>query len=379
MKQILVAVLFIMSSLEAFSQVGALKINGTILEGGARPLEGATITLMRKVDSSVVKISVSDKAGRFELDNLTAHTYFIQVTAVGLEAYNSSEIELSAQKPVVSLPEIHLAVQAASMGAVTVVAKRPLIEMRADRTVVNVEAAVTNVGATALEVLEKSPGISVDRDGNVSLKGRAGVLILVDGKQTYLSGADLASMLKGMSASELDQVEIMTNPPAKYDAAGNSGVINIKTKKNKQKGFNGNLSLSYGQGFYWKTNNSINLNYRNAKFNVFMNYSMNSNKGFSDLHILRTYYAPDNKTVTSIFEQPTYMNNHGQNNSIKTGIDYYLSKKTTVGIVASGFINKGEFNANSTGYLQDNTGHTDSVANTLSTTQDKWKNGSVNL
>ena len=265
------------------------------------------------------------------------------------------------------------------MGAVTVVAKRPLIEMRADRTLVNVEAAVTNVGASALEVLEKSPGVSVDRDGNVSLKGRAGVLILVDGKQTYLSGNDLAYMLKNMAASELDQIEIMTNPPAKYDAAGNSGVINIKTKKSKQKGFNGNLSLNYGQGFYWKTNNSINLNYRNSKFNVFMNYSMNANKGFSELHILRTYYAPDGKTVTSMFEQPTYMNNHGKNNSLKAGIDYYLSKKTTVGIVTSGFINNGEFKANSTGYLQDNIGKTDSVANTLSNTKDKWKNGSVNL
>ena len=379
MKRILFSLLLLLSGLAGFSQQGKLKINGIVLETGSKPVEGATVTLMRKVDSSVVKISVSDKDGRFELDNLTATTYFVQVTAVGLETYSSTGIELSAQKPAVILPDIRLAVQTASMGAVTVVAKRPLIEMRADRTLVNVEAAVTNVGATALEVLEKSPGVSVDRDGNVSLKGRAGVLILVDGKQTYLSGNDLASMLKSMAASELDQIEIMTNPPAKYDAAGNSGVINIKTKKNKQKGFNGNLSLSYVQGFYWKTNNSINLNYRNSKFNVFMNYSMNANKGFSELHILRTYYAPDNKTVTSLFEQPTYMNNHGRNNSLKAGIDYYLTKKTTVGIVTSGFINNGEFSANSTGYLQDNTGNTDSVANTLSTTRDQWKNGSVNL
>ena len=215
MKRILFSLLLLLSGLAGFSQQGKLKINGIVLETGSKPVEGATVTLMRKVDSSVVKISVSDKDGRFELDNLTATTYFVQVTAVGLETYSSAGIELSAQKPAVILPDIRLAVQTASMGAVTVVAKRPLIEMRADRTLVNVEAAVTNVGATALEVLEKSPGVSVDRDGNVSLKGRAGVLILVDGKQTYLSGNDLASMLKSMAASELDQIEIMTNPPAK--------------------------------------------------------------------------------------------------------------------------------------------------------------------
>jgi outer membrane receptor for ferrienterochelin and colicin len=116
-----------------------------------------------------------------------------------------------------------------------------LVEQKIDRTIVNVDAAVTNVGATALEVLENSPGVQVDRDGNVSLKGKQGVLILIDGKQSYLAGPDLAALLASMSASQLDQIEIMTNPPAKYDASGNSGVINIKTKKNKQRGFNGSL------------------------------------------------------------------------------------------------------------------------------------------
>jgi hypothetical protein len=366
------------SATTGFSQAD-LRITGTIHEAGSKALEGATVSLMRKIDSAVVKIVITNKQGHFELDKLTTQSYFLQVSAVGFETYNSDSINLSSNNPLVSVPEINLTAQSTSMGAVTVVAKRPLIEMKADRTVVNVEAAVTNIGATALEVLEKSPGISVDRDGNVSLKGRQGVLILIDGKQTFLSGNDLANFLKGMAASQLDQIEIMTNPPAKYDAAGNSGVINIKTKKNAQKGFNGNLSLSYGQGVYWKTNNSINLNYRNEKFNIFMNYSMNSGKGFSNLHILRSYYGPDNKTVTSLFEQPSSFNNFRNNNSLKAGMDYFVSKKTTVGIVTSGFINKSEFQTNSTGYLQDSFGKTDSIANTLSASKNNWKNGTVNL
>jgi len=379
MRRILLFAMMLAVCLSSFAQTSGFGINGVVVGKDGNLLEGVTVTLMRSADSSVVKISITDKEGRYDLDKLAADKYFMGISAIGHESYNTAVIEISESNPVVSVPTINLAVQSASMGAVTVVAKRPLIEMKADRTLVNVDAAVTNVGATALEVLEKSPGVSVDRDGNVSLRGRQGVLILVDGKQTYLSGTDLASMLKSMAASQLDQIEIMTNPPAKYDAAGNSGVINIKTKKSKQKGFNGNVSLSYGQGVFWKTNNSLNVNYRNEKLNVFMNYSMNSNKGFSDLHILRTYYGADNKTVMSIFEQPTYMKSYGRNNSLKVGMDYYLSKKTTLGILGSGFINNGEFNANSTGYLQDNVGKTDSVANTLSNNNDRWKNGSVNL
>ena len=114
------------------------------------------------------------------------------------------------------------------MAGVTVTAKKPLIEQKLDRTIVNVEASATNVGNSALEVLEKAPGVSVDKDGNISLKGKAGVQIYIDGRPSYLSGADLANMLKNMTSSQLEQIEIMTNPPAKYDAAGNSGVIKQK-------------------------------------------------------------------------------------------------------------------------------------------------------
>ena len=114
---------------------------------------------------------------------------------------------------------------------VTVSATKPLIEQKIDRMVVNVEAFVSNAGANALEVLEKTPGVQVDKDGNISLKGKQGVIVMLDGRPAYLSGAELANLLKGMQASQLDQIEVMTNPPAKYDAAGNSGIINIKTKK----------------------------------------------------------------------------------------------------------------------------------------------------
>lgn len=355
------------------------KVNGKVTDDKNQPLDGITVSLMSKQDSSLAKFSVTNKEGSFEMDKLKEGNYFITFSGVGFEDNKSTSFELNASTPLVTLPSATLNAASAALSAVTVVGKRPMVEVKADRTLVNVDAAASNVGATALEVLEKSPGISVDRDGNISLKGRQGVLVMIDGKPTYLSANDLASMLRSMNANQLDQIEIMTNPPAKYDAAGNSGVINIKTKKNKAKGFNGNLSVSYGQGRYWKTNNSLNMNYRNNKFNAFMNLSANGNKGFGDLLINRTYFDTDGKTVTSIFQQPTLMKHFGRNGSLKFGIDYNLTKKTTVGFVANGMYSPRQFNAVSTGFLQDSNGNTDSTAQTISSDKGTWKNGSINL
>ncbi len=274
---------------------------------------------------------------------------------------------------------IELVPIARELSAVTVTGHRPLIEQRIDRMVVNVDAAVTNVGATALEVLEKSPGITLDKDGNISLKGKQGVQVFIDGKPSYLSGADLVNLLRNMTASQLDQIEIMTNPPAKYDAAGNSGIINIKTKKNKVKGFNGSATAGYSQGVYWSTNESLNMNYRNNKFNVFMNYNFNKNNGFQQLDIHRSYKASDGKTVIAQFDQSAFMPRTNINDNLKFGLDYYATKKTTIGFLLSGFVNPGTNNNYNTSYLKDANGVVDSIVQSTSLNQSTWKNGSVNL
>ncbi|MBL7699154.1 MAG: TonB-dependent receptor plug domain-containing protein, partial [Chitinophagaceae bacterium] len=183
---------------------------------------------------------------------------------------------------------------------VKVVARKRLIEQKIDKMVVNVDAAVTNAGTTAMDVLEKSPGIQVDKDGNISLKGKQGVMVMIDGRPTYLTGTELANLLRGMESSQLEQIEIMTNPPAKYDAGGNSGVINIKTKKNKLKGFNGSVSANIGQGRYNKMNENLSLNYRNNKFNLFGNFSHGRYNNFNQLDIYRRYKNED-ETTRAIF------------------------------------------------------------------------------
>lgn len=176
-------------------------------------MEGATISLLHVADSSVAKLAIAGSNGAFEIDQLNFGTYRLSVSAVGFKHFMSEAFELSANQAEKKFSTITMEADNKELGAVTVVAKKPMIEIKPDRTIVNVDAGISNAGATAMEVLEKSPGVTVDRDGNISIKGRAGVMVMIDGKPSYLSGADLANLLNSMSANQLDQIEIMTNPP----------------------------------------------------------------------------------------------------------------------------------------------------------------------
>ena len=235
-----------------------------------------------------------------------------------------------AQNPVAKHPPSD-SVRTTVLKGVTVEAKRPLIEQRADRTILNVDASIGNIGVTALEVLEKAPGVTVDNEGNISLKGKAGVLILVDGRPTQLSGTDLANLLRGMASAQMDQVEIMTNPPAKYDAAGGAGVINIKTKKLLKMGFNGSAGVTYSQGRYPKTSETFNFNYRAGKINWFANLSHNYQKRFSDLSINRNIRDQNTEQISQVFSQETNRLMKMNGYTGKVGVDFFASKRTTIG------------------------------------------------
>ena len=361
------------------SQTLTGKVTGTVIDGSTKTIESATITLLRVKDSSVVKLSVADKTGKYEFDAVPEGKYIVSISAVGHSKGFSETFDISTTNASVALKTIELVPQAKVIGEVTVTAKKPLIEQKLDRTIVNVEASITNVGATAMEVLEKSPGISVDKDGNISLKGKQGVQVYVDGRPSYLSGADLANLLRNMNASQLDQIEIMTNPPAKYDAAGNSGIINIKTKKTKQFGYNGSLASNWNQGRYLKNSESFNFNYRKNKVNFFTNLGYSNRKNFQELDIQRKFIQPDTKIVKSLFDQETKIKEQSESINGKIGIDYSASKKTTLGAVVSGFYNPGTFDSrsdinisNPAGLLQSKTfGHAEN--------DKKWKNFSTNL
>ncbi|HTL09295.1 MAG TPA: TonB-dependent receptor [Chitinophagaceae bacterium] len=373
----LLCLMIVSWSLQA--QQGSGKITGQVLDQQQKTVAAATVTLLKAKDSAVVKMNAAAKDGSFVFENIANGSYLVAVSSVGYSKAFSPIFEINESKLDVALKTISLALATKDLTAVTVTGRKQLIEQHIDKTVVNVEAAASNVGATALEVLEKSPGITVDKDGGISLKGKQGVQVFIDGKPSYLSGAELVNLLKNMSASQLEQIEIMTNPPAKYDAAGNSGIINLRTKKNKAKGFNGSATAGYSQGVYWRTNESLNLNYRNAGYNAFLNYNYSKNNSYQQLDIHRVYLQPDGTTVKAMFDQTAFMPRSNTNNSLKLGMDFFVNKKTTIGFVASGFINPEDQRNYNTSYLKDPNAVVDSIVQSSSTDRNKWKNGALNL
>lgn len=365
--------------MSSFAQTGG-KISGSIKDGGnQKVIDAASVSLLKAKDSALVKVAVTDKDGNFSFENIKEGSYLVLATSIGHTKTYSSKINITPDDLSASTGVMQLVPSEKDMKEVLVISKKPLIERKLDRTIVNVDASITNTGNTALEVLEKAPGISVDKDGNISLKGKAGVIVYLDGRPSYLSGPDLANMLRNMTASQLEQIEIMTNPPAKYDAAGNAGVINIKTKKNKMFGYNGSITTGYTQGRYARLNEALSFNYRNKKVNFFSNFNYNRNHRAQELYIVRNMRDASTKAITSIFDQTTRMENQSHNYNAKVGLDYSVSKNTTLGVVLNGFYNPSLWESKSTTFIKNPDGSLNQQINSDTYNDEKWKNFSSNI
>ncbi|HEX2900150.1 MAG TPA: TonB-dependent receptor [Bacteroidia bacterium] len=336
MKKTFVWALVAFSSL-AFNMLHAqYSLSGTVNGSDNVGLEDANVYLLRVADTSLVKTALTETDGSFEFTGLQAGNVFVVVKQIDHLSHSSEAVELGPDQPAIVLPPIQLqGGKETQLETVQIVGKIPLVERKIDRTIVNVDAMITAAGGTAMDALEKSPGVSVDQNGGIRLKGKSGVIVFIDDKPTYMSGTDLENYLRSLPASTIKQIELMTNPPAKYDAAGNAGVINIKTKKNNIQGINGGVTLNYGQGRYSKTNNSLNLNYRRNKLNLFTTLSGGQRNIFQDLYIDRIYLNAD-QSPQSYFGQRSYIKRSMSNGNARIGVDYYASEKTTIGLVVNG-------------------------------------------
>lgn len=351
-------------------------LSGQVLITDGKPADAASVALVTPADSSVVKMTLSDEQGRFTFDNITAGNYQVWITMVGYKEHKSEPLTIGAQP--ITLPAITLQQKGTQLQEVSIVGRKPFVERKVDRTVVNVDALIANTGTTALDVLEKSPGVRVDQNGGISLKGKDGVVIFIDDKPTYLSGNDLQQYLRSLPSSALEQIELMPNPPARYDAAGNAGIINIRTKKNRTRGFNGNFSLGYSQGKYARSNNSLNLNYREGKFNLFTTLSYNRQNNFNDLDIYRKYKNADEST-RSYFMQNTYIRRKGNGFTGKVGADFNADEHNTIGILLNGTSFTGTETNDNTSNILNAMSQPDSVIKALNTEKNKFRNAGVNL
>ncbi|MET0464536.1 MAG: outer membrane beta-barrel family protein [Chitinophagaceae bacterium] len=320
----------------AFSQ----QISGHVQDQQNVPAGSATISLLRAKDSAVVKMEVSKADGNFRFSSITAGQYLVKATLAG-HMPSFSEKFMADSTGIVSVPSLLLKKSVTEMKAVTVTATKPLVEVKADKTIVNVEGTINATGSDMLELLRKSPGVLVDKDDNISMAGKNGVQIYIDGRPSPLSGTDLANFLKGLQSSQVESIQLITNPSAKYEAAGNAGIINIVLKKNKSFGTNGSVAAGWNIGTFPKYNGSLSLNHRNAKLNIFGNAGVNRSKMITTLNSYRT--IPD-----SIFDQRGTQLNRIASYNLKAGADYFVDKQTTIGVIITGNFADIDMNAENT-------------------------------
>ena len=322
-------------------------VHGLVKATTGTPLEFTTMMLLKAKDSTLTKGAISDTDGKFSFDNVGAGTYLVAAQQIGYRKTYSAPFTIDEANPAQEMPVIAMAEESKNLTEVNVVATKPFIEQQVDRTVMNVENSIVSSGNTALEVLEKAPGVTIDRQNDqIQLKGKSGVIVYIDGKQTYLSQQEVSNFLKNTPSDNIATIEIITNPGSKYDAAGTSGIINIKMKKNKNFGTNGTAII--GTGFGWvnnlngvrndlpKFNTSLNLNHRDGKVNLFGNYSYVNRQSAQSNQIDRVIKY---NGQTTNFTQNSFRPNQFAGHSYKAGMDYFINDKSTIGVVLNGFSN----------------------------------------
>jgi iron complex outermembrane recepter protein len=321
-KQITTGLMMLM--LTAFTQ--AQNIAGTINDDANKPISGASVTLHKAKDSAIVKIAITNNNGAYSF-NVAAAKYFVTVTSIGFAKNNSTVFETIGND--FTVPTITLIKASKNLGDVTVVSKKPMIEVKADKTIFNIENSINATGTDAFELLRKSPGVMIDKDDNVQLSGKNGVQVYIDGRPSPLSGKELADYLKTIQSNNIEAIELITNPSAKYDAAGNAGIINIRLKKNKSFGTNGSVNAGYAIGTLPKYSAGLNLNNRNKKVNLFGNYNYNNSKNVNSLSIYR-------ELLDTAFDQNGSMSPISISHTFKTGLDFYANKQNTFGLIVDG-------------------------------------------
>ena len=352
------------------------KVFGKVSNQDLEPAIYATIGLLNSKDSLLVKGSLTDESGGFKLENIPNGNYLLEIQYFGYKKLYTDSFAISEDKKIINFNELLLEESMEELDAVTITAKTPFIEKRIDKTILNVQQSVLSAGNTALEILQRAPGVNVDNRGNISLQGKQGVLIMINDKPTYLSTDQLLNLLRTTDGNLIGTVELITNPSSKYDAAGNSGIINIKLKKNRDYGTNGSVSLGAGYGEDYKANTSISLNHREEKFNIYGSYNFSDSKSLTDLNLSRDSKLEDEITY---FNQTGSAPSHYTNNSYRAGVDFFLNETNTLGFMVDGQFNRRDIKSSSKTYIGSRPGIVDSIVVANNPTLGKNRNITYNL
>jgi len=312
-------------------------VKGTVTDSKKAAMPSVTVSLLHATDSSLVKTEITDAQGLFDIPVIKSGKYLLAYSLAGHEKAYSGSFDI-AEGQSVKIPDVQMQPLVTKLQGVVVTSKKPLIEVKADKTVFNVESSINATGSNAMELLQKSPGVLVDNNDNISMKGKTGVRIYVDGKMMQLDSKDLAAYLRSITSSDIESIEMISNPSAKYDASGNAGIINIKLKKNKKYGTNGSVNAGFTQGITPKGNGSVNLNYRNKKVNLFGNIGGNIGRFQNELYFYR-------KQKDTVYDQKTRMYTDNQSINAKVGADFFVNSKHTLGVMTTINYNDNDWNS----------------------------------
>ncbi|WP_298709516.1 TonB-dependent receptor [Chitinophaga sp.] len=366
-------ILLILFVCVSFSSSAQRNIYLKVTDAGGNPLPFASVVVKKAGDSALVKGQMSDTDGKILFESIQPGKYYIEASQMGFTTTRTDVFQLQ-DKPV-NLNTLILQSAPKSLKGVEVTAQKPFIERGEGKTVLNVEGSVAAAGNSVLDLLRRAPGVTVDKDENLVLKGKQGVTVMIDGKLTYLSNEALAELLKSMNAEGVTAIEIITSPGAKYDAAGSSGIINIKTKKGQLTGFNGSVSLSGGLGRYFYYSTGVTLNWRTKKFNAFGNLNWGDRQGFNTRELNRKVGGDEPLNYhQSVFQKNDFLNRSG-----KFGFDYFLNDKQTIGVMVNGYSNAFWRSAPSATEIMNPGQPADSVLHTSVIGNNRFRSTAVNL
>lgn len=316
--------MLILMALLSRSQTAGLK--GT-LKGPEGPVMFANIALYQSSDSNLVKVQTSDEAGQFQIMGLSAGKYDLVATYVGLSPLRIDDLKIEQGKTS-DLGEQKMTTAATDLEAAVVKGRRAMVEVKPDRTVFNVEGTINATGTDGIELLRKAPGVLIDNNNNISVLGRQGVRVFINGKRLPLEGEELSNYLQNLSADQISSIDIISSPGAKYEAEGNAGIIDIKLKKSDDVGANGRIGTTLSHGKYLKARLNAGGNFKNRDMNIYGNFSAADNERFNRMEF-------DNFQNGLFVDEVNRMVNNSNNYSAQVGMDYSLSDKHTVGFIVN--------------------------------------------
>lgn len=319
---------------------GAIK--GVIIDKtSGQAMEYANVAIYNKEDSSLVTGGITGTKGEFEIKGMPLGEYYLEAHFIGFEKSKVTDIVIDKESPLFNSGNIILSPSSIELGGVEVVADKAAIEYKLDKKVVNVSQVIIAAGGSAATVLENTPSVQVDIEGNVTLRGSGSFTVLIDGRPSVLSGSDA---LRQIPASALENIEIITNPSAKYEPDGSAGIINLIMKKNSMNGLSGVINASIG--IRDKYRGDFILNYRTEKFNYFIGADWRDETNYGSMAITRETFFGDTTNYLSIDGDRNFIRG-GQN--FKGGFDYYISDKTT--FTLSGEVGKSKNNRSAEEYI----------------------------